>query len=52
MNYVRKRRNKFIHRTSDPNLITVLSMKRVKTMEDLANKAIHSVSELMAKINK
>jgi hypothetical protein len=50
IDYVRRKRNKFIHRASDPNL--VLSVERVKTMEDLANKAIHSVSELMVKMNK
>jgi hypothetical protein len=48
IDYVRRERNKLIHRASDPNV--VLSMERVKTMEDLAHKAIHSVSELMSKI--
>jgi hypothetical protein len=32
IDYVKKRRNKIIHSTSDPNRITVLSKERVKTM--------------------
>jgi hypothetical protein len=51
IDYVRKKRNiLFIHRGSDPNQITVLSKERVKTLEDLANKAIRSVSLLIAKL--
>jgi hypothetical protein len=41
IDYVRRERNKFIHRASHPNLITILTMERVKTMEDLAHNAIH-----------
>jgi hypothetical protein len=48
IDYVRRERNKFIHRASEPNL--VLSMERVRNMEDLAHKAIHCVSKLMSKI--
>jgi hypothetical protein len=48
MEYVRVERNNLIHRIyyhSD-----LLSMEKVKTMEGLAHKAIHSVSRLRAKI--
>ena len=49
---VRKERNSIIHEMSNPNLITLLSKGRLETMENIASKAIHSVSELMAKLNK
>jgi hypothetical protein len=50
IDYVRRERNKLIHRSHDPNTATVLSKERVKTLEDLSNKAIHSVSYLSAKL--
>jgi hypothetical protein len=49
---VRKERNSIIHEMSNPNLITLLSKGRLETMENISSKAIHSVSELMAKLNK
>ena len=49
---VRKEWNSIIHEMSNPNLITLLSKGRLETMENIASKAIHSVSELMAKLDK
>ena len=52
IDYVRRDGNKLIHRSFNPDTGTVLSKERVKTMEDLSNKAIHSVSKLMEKLDK
>jgi hypothetical protein len=49
INYVRKGRNKLIHKTYDLNLPSVLSTKEVKNMENLAHIAIHSASKLIVK---
>jgi hypothetical protein len=48
IDHVREERNIFIHKMYDQS--DVLWMKKVKTMEGLSRKAIHSVSALRAKV--
>jgi hypothetical protein len=51
INAVKKERNRLIHEMSNPDVIKLLSKERLESYEDLANNAIHSLSELMAKLN-
>jgi hypothetical protein len=50
INDIKEKRNKLIHEMSNPTLIKLLSKERLEDMENLANKNIHSVSELEAKL--
>lgn len=50
INNLKKERNGIIHEMSNPDLIKLLSKERIETMEQLADKAIHSISELMEKL--
>lgn len=50
-NAVKKERNRLIHEMSNPDVIKLLSRERLESNDDLANKAISSVSELMKKLS-